>query len=250
MPILQLDQILIPYSTPRPPGDRLAVSLEPDGRYAVDCRIPHVVATRGTALRLSGGRYETLSPPDPRAEQTRAELFAELRANTLRFCDQWRKGQRQFVERYFEFVAARVAGEREALADRLRPFGGLYGPDDWLFSAPRPIPQAWLSLDPTGGAAAYAPENMVMVDVAFWTREGPLAVAFRGTETPDPRKTAIRDALSRTGVQFLDIPMIALGPPPGDGIASLLPDAFRDFWTDEPIPAGPFKPALPERLAE
>lgn len=249
MQLLEPDQILIPYGTPRQPGDRLAITKGADGRLAVDCRIPHVVAAPGAPLRLSGGRYEGLSPPDPRVEITPADLLAELRTNLLRFCDQWRKGQRLFVDRYFTFVAAEVAAHRDALAERLRPFGGLYQTDDWLFSAPRPIPQAWLSIDPGAGAAAYEPDKLVLVDIAFRTGEALLAVVPRGSETPDPRKTAAHDALRNAGVEILEIPNASLMTPPAGGFGALLPATFHRFWEDEPIPSGPFKPGLPENIS-
>lgn len=253
MLLLEPDQILIPYGTPRPPGDRLAVTAESGGRLAVDCHLPHVVASAmgeaGEALRLSGGRYEGLSPPDPRVEISPADLLAALRDNLLRFCDQWRKGQRQFIEQYFAFVVAEVETHRDALTERLRPFGELYRTDDWLFSAPRPIPQAWLSLDPGAGAAAYAPENLVMVDIAFRTGEGLLAIVPRGLETPDPKKAAAHDALRAAGVVILEIPNASLMTTPPEGFGALLPDSFRHFWEREPIPSGPFKPGLPESLA-
>jgi hypothetical protein len=64
---------------------------------------------------------------------------------------------------YMAFLAAEVERHRAALAAGLARYDGLYAPEDWIWSALRPLPRAWI-----GGER---------VDVAFW--DGAVVIAVR-----------------------------------------------------------------------
>ena len=238
MRTLDDDEILIPYGVSRPPADVLAVSLGEAGRISVECRAPHVVVSpsRRAPLRLSGGQYDFTDRSGAAANET----LERLRDGLARYCDLWRKAQRQFLAAYFDFIAAEVEAGGEELTARLKPFGDLYWPEDWAFAALRPLPQALLSIAP-----GYDPANLVAVDFAFWTGSRAVAVVLRGSATADPGRAAALDALRGAGVAVVEAPGNTWR---AADIAAILPDEFRRFWRDVPVPAGPFGPALPDAL--
>ena len=52
--------------------------------------------------------------------------------------------RRQFIASYFGFIAAHLDAHRTELVERAKPYDGLYRPEDWLWSALRPLPRGWV----------------------------------------------------------------------------------------------------------
>lgn len=50
----------------------------------------------------------------------------------------------RFIREYLNFVGSAVIQNKDVLADKIAPFDGLYSVDDWFWSAPRPLPRAWI----------------------------------------------------------------------------------------------------------
>lgn len=120
----------------------------------------------------------------------------------------------QFIARYFEWIAARIDTHRTELAERLKPFDGLYSPDDFFWSALRPLPRGWVAVG----------ERFQPTDMMFW--DGTRVIAVQLGERETDREKALRDA----GVLVLQ----------GD-----FPDTFDRFWEGQRLPSSPFRRALP-----
>ncbi|HET7880177.1 MAG TPA: hypothetical protein VFL55_04770, partial [Acetobacteraceae bacterium] len=56
-------------------------------------------------------------------------------------CGDYAPLRRQFISAYFRTLATRIELRRKELAERLKPYDGLYTPEDYLWSALRPLPR-------------------------------------------------------------------------------------------------------------
>ena len=103
----------------------------------------------------------------------------------------------------------------------LQRYDGLYAPEDWLWSALRPLPRAWL---PTAS-------GMVPADVAFWDGAQVIAVDFDGK-------------LQAEGLAICRVtPAVLAGEPLS--LLRLLPQSFRCFWRGQTLPVSPFRQPIP-----
>jgi hypothetical protein len=133
-------------------------------------------------------------------------------------CGDYAPLRRQFIASYFRVLAARIEARREELATRLHPYDGLYGPEDYLWSALRPLPRGWV---PVG-------DRYLPADVVFW--DGGRAIAIElGARDTDRHK-----ALLAAGVTAHRIEPTALAD-------DLLP--FPQF---ESLPSSPFRRRIPD----
>ena len=139
-------------------------------------------------------------------------------------CGDYAPLRRQFIGCYFDFIATHLDAHREELAERVKPYDGLYAPEDFLWSALRPLPRGWI---PVGGA-------LLPADVVFW--DGTQAVAIELSA----RETEKQKALAAAGVFVLRIEADALSR-----LGDALPDSFRRFWEGQALPASPFRRAIP-----
>ena len=231
MPIIDSSALLIPYGTPQWSADKLSLTGSGNS-LSVECAVPYVTA--GGALRLNGGQYEFAGQPPLGDLRDAAANLGFLRAHMQRYCSLWDRGQKLFLDRYFEYIAVRVEQGRDELTAKIADFGSLYRYEDWVFSALRPLPQAWLNTT----AGEYDPAAMTGVDFAFWTGDKIVAVEITGTETASPHVLEQRDRLRRNGVSVLELPLSALAD--STALAALLPEPFDKFWEGETLPSGPF----------
>ena len=193
--------------------DRLPRALSPD-----DPRLPGV--TVGDApLRWN---TEPL-PADAMAQATgdHAARVAAMRTFLHALCGDYAPLRIRFVDAYLDALAAQIDAHRSELARGLQRFDGLYAPEDWLWSALRPLPRAWLRCD--GG--------MVRADFAFW--DGTQAIAIDLT-----------DGMQVTGIAVCHMPSDVLT---GDPLAllALLPAGCQSFWQAQILPVSPFRRPIP-----
>ena len=128
--------------------DRIPSSLSPD-----DPRLPSV------ALGAEKLRLNTIALPLAAWSEVAPDAhWVALQTWLLAQCGDYNKGLRQAVTRYLTEVSARVQASRASLEAGLAGYGGLYRPEDWRWSALRPLPRAWWQ---EGGAWRRA-------DIAFW----------------------------------------------------------------------------------
>ncbi len=145
----------------------------------------------------------------------------------ISLCGDYAPLRRRFIAAYFGFLAAQIDANRAALAADLVRYDGLFMPDDWLWSALRPLPRAWL----------FGPDSALPAEIAFWDGTQPLAIELSARDTP--RLAALRQA----GVPELRIRPDTLADPAALG--ALLPGPFREFWRGQTLPASPFRQPIP-----
>ena len=204
-------------------------------------RVPCVTVFggRGAALRLNGGLDGPRAAPDPGSPGD--DQLARLRASLARRCDPWRRGERRFLECYFDFVARHVEGNRAALAQGLTRFGGLFSYRDWVYSALMPLPRAHLHAPE--GDEPFGPGTLTRVDFALWTGTAAIAIELPGTGTRSPATDRRHERLRRAGVRVVEISQDLLGAECAAEFEAALPDDLRAFWRGRALPAGPLKPA-------
>jgi hypothetical protein len=136
-------------------------------------------------------------------------------------CGDYAPQRARFVECYIDCMAAHLDAHREELTRDLQRYHGLYAPEDWLWSALRPLPRAWLP-----GKTLTVP-----VDFAFWDGAQVIAIGFGNS--PDVPGVAVcrvtSDILAGDPLALLDV----------------LPDSFRCFWRGETLPRSPFRRPIP-----
>jgi hypothetical protein len=136
-------------------------------------------------------------------------------------CGDYAPQRLRFVDCYLGCMAAQLDAHRDEMARDLQQYHGLYAPEDWLWSAPRPLPRAWLP-----GKAGMAP-----VDFAFWDGTQAIAIGF-GNAQDVPGAVVCRvtpDILAGGPLALLDV----------------LPVGFRCFWRGESLPRSPFRRPIP-----
>jgi hypothetical protein len=130
--------------------ERMPRSLSPD-----DPRLPFV-EPGSAALRLNTIPlpYAAWAEAGPGHEAHWAALEAWLLAQ----CGDYNKALRRSVTQYLARVSTEVTARRAEIEASLARFEGLYQPEDWSWSALRPLPRAWWQ---EGEAWRRA-------DLAFW----------------------------------------------------------------------------------
>jgi len=142
--------------------DRLPSTLASD-----DARLP-AVDLGATPLRLN-----TVPLPVDAWDAGGADHTARIRAVRswlLAACGDYNGALRHAVARYLDAIADHVARHHEALAADLARYHGLFRPEDWIWSALRPLPRAWWQQN---GAWLRA-------DLAFW--DGDTVIAMRSRD--------------------------------------------------------------------
>jgi hypothetical protein len=198
-----------------------------------DPRLP--TAAVGTKpLRLN---TEPLPPAAmPEAVPDHAARVAAMQDWLISLCGDYAPLRRHFILNYFAFLAAELRTHEVSLAEDLARYDGLYTPDDWLWSAPRPLPRAWLP-----SAASPDPGGMLPAEIAFWDGNQPLAIELSARETPG------QAALQAAGIQVLRITPDTIATP--GAVGNLLPAAFHQFWRGQTLPVSPFRRPIPRGVA-
>jgi hypothetical protein len=99
--------------------------------------------------------------------------MAAVRSWLLAGCGDYNAVLRGGVARYLDAIETHIAQHGDALTADLAQFHGLYQPQDWCWSALRPLPRAWWQQD---GA-------WVRADLAFWDGTAVIVVHAREFET-------------------------------------------------------------------
>jgi hypothetical protein len=102
-----------------------------------------------------------------------AARMAAVRFWLLAGCGDYNVALRRGVARYLDAVECHIAQYGDALEAELARYHGLYRPQDWCWSALRPLPRAWWQHD---GAWVHA-------DLAFWDGNAVVSMPAREFET-------------------------------------------------------------------
>jgi hypothetical protein len=132
-------------------------------------------------------------------------------------CGDYAPLRRQFIVAYFRWINTEIDAHQAELMERLEPYDGLYRPQDFFWSALRPLPRGWVAVG----------DRYLPADVVFW--DGTLAIAI----TLSARDTERQKALLAAGITVCD------------GEPSALPAQFRQFWHSQPLPSSPFHRLAP-----
>jgi hypothetical protein len=143
--------------------DRLPATLAAD-----DERLPGVVVG-ASPLRLNSVPLPIEVWGDGTSDH--AGRVAALRAWLLGACGDYNGALRRAVSGYIDAIGQHIERHRAELAAALAAFHGLYQPEDWIWSALRPLPRAWWR---EGEAWRHA-------DLAFW--DGGAVIAMRAEES-------------------------------------------------------------------
>ncbi len=196
---------------------------------ADDPRLPGVPASGGV-LRLN-----TEALPAAAMEGAAGVDHAARMAALVRWleglCGEYAPLRRRFVALYCEMVRAAVAARREELAAGLARFDGLYAPEDWVWSAPRPLPRAWL---PGAG-------GMVFAEVAFRLASGPVAVVLGDAGRASGQEAAL--VAAGVGVRLVGAEVLAGG---AAALGAALGEGFWRFEVGELVPVGAFRRGVGE----
>ena len=140
-------------------------------------------------------------------------------------CGDYAPLRRKFIEAYFDFVGAVIETHRAELDERLKPYDGLFAPEDFMWSALRPLPRGFV---PVG-------DRFLPADIVFWDGGRAIAVQLAARETDKQR------ALATAGVT-----VVRVG---ADGFAQLgavLPTDFQGFSDGGMLPSSPFRRPMPQ----
>jgi hypothetical protein len=199
-------------------------------------RLPRTIALDDPRLRcveVGNDRLRLNTKPVPAdamplAIGDHAARVAAATAWLMSLCGDYAPLQRQFIPAYFNFIAAQIDAHRAELAERLKPYDGLYAPEDFLWSALRPLPRGWV---PAQG-------GLLPADTVFWDGVQSIAIEVSARETDKQR------ALQAAGVTVhLIEPNMLSGDPVHLG--QILPENFRRFWDGQRLPSSPFRRPIP-----
>jgi hypothetical protein len=229
----------VPFGAAAWPLDRLAVIRA--GRAAGP---PLAVLVAGDVLRINGGALDLPPLPPTEADVPMAERIA---AHLKQLSGGWNKTADRFIERYFAFLAGQIDRHRAGLAERLAAFDGLFEPGDFLFSAPLPLPQAFLfaPAEPRSDEEP-TPEDFIKADFAFWLGARLVAVLLVPSPLTPMAARRQRGRLIAAGIQVADCSPADLDDPDCAWLAATLgPDGSR-FWEGQTLPSAPTPFRLPD----
>jgi hypothetical protein len=144
-------------------------------------------------------------------------------------CGDYAPLRRRFVEAYFGFAARHLEAHRLELVERLRPYDGLYAPEDFLWSAWRLLPRGW----------APSREQLLPADFVFWDGRQIIAI-----------EVAARDTERQKALLQSDIAVCRIAPAALGRLGEILPNSFLRFWEGQSLPSSPFRRAVPNGIPE
>jgi hypothetical protein len=241
MDLLRRDLLLIPYGSAGFFPDKLKLTGFSTGGLSLWTASPCVIVDRGAGqpLRCHQMPADFSPPPAPEAMRDTAGKLFFLQRYLHSLCGVWQGPPKAFIDAYFAAVNRDIAANRDMLEERVRDLAGLAGADDFVFSAPLPLPRAHLHLAPRADAPTVRAEDVVTVDFAFWTGRRLLAVDMDTGATPTPKQRRAWERIGAYGIDALRLKPAALAGPPS--LSDSLGADFARFWDGDPIPRTPFR---------
>ena len=249
MPVAVPDVLLIPYGIAEWSPDGISLESFSTRTLRLRAAFPCAAVNRATGepLRFNNSRYDRGFASN--TVQAGASDDAALVKEYLKgLCRPWDNLSTQFLDAYFLFVSDLIEEQRASLSGRLERYAGLYDYKDWLFSAPIPLPRAHLHAPRDGSAAGVvdAAADFARVDFAFWLGDRLVAAQSpQGFLTPKKAKEQT-ERLRLSAIEVIPFgPADLAGGKARDLFARILGPSLA-FWEGEPLPSGPFRPALLE----
>jgi hypothetical protein len=226
------DVTLVPYGADNWPIGRIAEIHA--GRMA---GLPLAVIRPGAMLRING-RALDLPPPAP----TEAEVPIAVRvvAQLKRLCGGWNGAAGRFVDRYFTFLDRQIDRHRAEIDARLAPFDGLFRAEDFIHSAPLPLPRAFLFAPVTPRSSEDAePADFVKVDFAWWLGDRMVAVLLAPSPLTPLMARRRDERLTAAGIGLAPCTMADLDDVGLGWFAETLGPEGSRFWEGEALPSAP-----------
>jgi hypothetical protein len=181
------DVVVVPYGVDSWSIEELVVNRSGDGALRVDASFPCAAIDKSNRkpLRLNSEAFMASNFNVPRGATPLTVLSDHLKG----LCRTWDRLSLRFLDSYFGHIANMLGVHRDVIATKLAPFAGLYAAEDWIFSAPKPLPRAHLHAPGNTGASSdsgdFVQADFVQADFAFWLGERMVAVLSKpGTLTP------------------------------------------------------------------
>lgn len=122
-----------------------------------------------------------------------------------RLCRPYDRFSATFLDRCGDYLWGVLAKNRPALERKLAPFDGLYSVEDWFFSAPLPLPRAFLFAPVSAGQPLHDERDFVQVEFAFFPGGRPVAALLQDGRLT-PAKARERGArLASHGIVTVDV---------------------------------------------
>ena len=236
------DVIIVPYGVDSWSVEELAIKRLSDDAIGLDASFPCAAINKSDKkpLRLNSEAFSVAPNFDARQG---AKPLTILGDHLKGLCRTWDRLSVQFLDGYFAHLGNMLGVHRDAIATKLAPFAGLYAAQDWIFSAPKPLPRAHLYA-PRNNSAAWNTENFVQVDFAFWLGERMVAVLSKpGTLTP--ARTGERLArLAQTDVTTIHFSAEDLVKEPTALFDRIIGDFGALIDNAGVVPMSPFRPKI------
>jgi hypothetical protein len=247
MDILRRDLLMIPYGSAGFFPEKLKLTGFALSGMSLWTASPCVIVDRSgrQPLRCHQMPAEFSPPPSPEAMRDTASKLAFMQEYLQSLCGVWEGPPKAFIENYFTAARRALAANGEELAARVADLAGLATADDFVFSAPLPLPRAHLHLAPRSDAPVVRSEDVVRVDFAFWTGTRLLAVDIDTGATPTPKERRAWQCVADYGIDTLRVKPAALADAAEP--ADILGIDFLRFWDGDPLPRTPFRG---QRIAE
>ena len=156
-----------------------------------------------------------------------------LKYEILGALDQFAQYQKAFLDQYFAFISARCHEATPVLSRALGWSAGLFVPDDFIFSALWPLPDAQVTYSDERGETVLGD-----FDFAFWTGLRVIGVRIvGGVAGSAPKTETVPGPLLPVTVTGGDLRT-------GDALFAepRFPDELLSFWSGEAVPCSPFRP--------
>lgn len=250
MDLLRRDLLLIPYGSAGFFPEKLKLTGFSLSGMALWSSSPCAIVDRssGAPLRCHDMSAEFSPPPAPEALRDAASKLFFMQRYMHSLCGVWQGPPKVFIDNYFAVANRELAAHRDILTDRLGDLAGLASVEDYVFSAPLPLPRAHLHLAPRSDAPTVDADDVVRVDFAFWTGRRLLAVAMETGTTLTPKQRRDWQRIGDYGIDTLRLEPARLAG--AATLADALGEDFGRFWEGEALPRTPFRgPRIAEPVA-
>jgi hypothetical protein len=234
----------IPGATPIPYGiDASSLARILPGASDAPAGLPVALNRPGELLRINNAGLDLPAPGIGEPNMSVAERVA---AYLTRLAGAWNAPAMRFIERYFAFLNQQIEMHRAELLEKLAPFEGLFAPEDFIHSAPLPLPRACLfaPVEAHGGEPVSA--DYVQVDFAFWLGAAPVALLAAPSPLTPGAARRRDERLAAAGVTVFTFGATDLADPEFGLFARIVGEQGRRFWEGEALPSAPGTRDLPE----
>lgn len=170
-------------------------------------------------------------PPDQLSKVPgNPEKLEYLRQEILGSLDLFAQYRRSFLDRYFAFIVDRCRDAAPFLDKELEWSGGMFGAEDFMFSALWPLPDAAVTRSTDAGDEALGD-----FDFVFWTGRQAIAVTLAGGAGRQPG-VAPSELMMPVTINARELAEPDLFSEPR------FPAEIVSYWTGERIPGSPFRP--------